>query len=88
MRPGRARSLPIEKLGNMKPGDEKILWKALERVLANDDGAASKEHLAAGRPVTYRDPHFPDAIMRKWPNGRRELIDVDENGNVTVLGSV
>ena len=72
----------------MKPEDEKIFWAALEKVLANDDGAAAKEHLAAGRPITYRDPHFPNAIMRKWPNGRRELIDVDESGNVTVLSTV
>ena len=81
-------SLPIEKLGNMKPGEENIFWTVLEKVLANDDGAAAKEHLAAGRPVTYRDPHYPDAILRKWPDGRREFIDVDEGGNVTVLGTV
>lgn len=81
-------SLPIDKLDSMNPVEEKIFWTALEKVLANDDGAAAQEHLAAGRPITYRDPHFPDAIMRKWPDGRRELIDVDENGNVTVLRAV
>ena len=81
-------SLPIEKLETMEPEDEKIFWTVLEKVLASDDGEAAKEHLAAGRPITYRDPHFPDAIMRKWPSGRRESIDVDESGSVTVLWTV
>jgi len=69
--------------------DDQLHQQIEESMLADDDdGAAAKEHLAAGRPITYRDPHFPDAIMRKWPNGHRELIDVNDNGNVTVLRTI
>lgn len=77
--------LRIEQLAYMSSLEQRTFWAVLEKVLANDDGAASKAHLAAGRPVTYRARQFPDAIMRKWPDGRRELVDVDDEGNVTIL---
>lgn len=68
--------------------DDEISRFILKKLLLEDDGEAAIGHLAAGRPVTYRDPDFPDEIRRKWPDGRRELIDVDDTGGVTVLGSI
>ena len=51
-----------------------------------DDGAAARAHLAAGRPITYTDDNFPDHIIRKWPDGRCELIDVDlSTGEVIIV---
>lgn len=51
-----------------------------------DDGAAARAHLEAGRPITYRDDCFPDHIIRQWPDGRCELIDVDlSTGKVIVI---
>lgn len=51
-----------------------------------DDGAAGREHLAAGRPITYADDGYPDHIIRKWPDGHCELIDVDmTTGKVIVV---
>jgi hypothetical protein len=79
--------LPIN--NSDSPEREEELFRALlKAVLAKDDGAAAAEHLAAGRPITYRDARFPNAIMRKWPDGRRELVDVDEEGNIIVLRPV
>lgn len=81
-------SLELDQLDSMKPVEEKSFWTILEKTLANDDGAAVKQHLAAGRAVTYRDPGYPGGIIREWPDGRRELIDVDQSGNVMVLRAV
>ena len=51
-----------------------------------DDGAAARAHLAAGRPITYTDDSFPDHMIRKWPDGRCELIDIDiKTGKVIVV---
>lgn len=51
-----------------------------------DDGAAVRAHLAEGRPITFTDDTFPDHMIRKWPDGRCELIDLDvRTGKVTVV---
>ena len=51
-----------------------------------DDGAAARAHLAEGRPITYTDDSFPDRIIRKRPDGRRELIDVDLRTGKVIIG--
>lgn len=53
----------------------------------SDDGAAAKAHLAAGRPIYY----FDDALqgnVRKWPDGRCELVEIDDQGVIVVLRSL
>ena len=69
--------LIIERLEVMSQGEEITFWAAFETLLSNDDGAAEKRHFAAGHPIYYCDDRFPDAMVRKWPDGRRELINVD-----------
>ena len=54
-----------------------------------DDGDAARQHLAAGRPITFYDERFPDKIIRKWPDGRHEFVDVDlKTGEVISLGEI
>lgn len=53
----------------------------------DDDGAAAKAHLAAGHPIYY----FDDALqgnVRKWPDGRCELVEIDDQGVIVVLRSL
>ncbi|HAT33012.1 MAG TPA: hypothetical protein DCW29_19855 [Janthinobacterium sp.] len=70
----------------MGPEEEKRFWKVFTRALAADDvAAAAKSHLAAGRPITYVDDEYPDELVRKWPDGRRELVDVAADGTVHVV---
>ena len=57
----------------------------LAAILSDDDGAAAREHLAAGRFITYRDRSLSNSLVREWPDGRREMIKADEKGNITVL---
>lgn len=51
-----------------------------------DDGKAAEDHLAAGRPISYIDENLaPGALLRKWPDGRLEVIDLDKDGSVRVI---
>lgn len=51
-----------------------------------DDGAAAKKHLAAGRPIYYQDDKIaPDQLIREWPGGAMEVVDMDERGDLQVI---
>jgi len=61
----------------------------LIRQILKDDGAAAKLHLSSGRPIAYCDDAIStDFVIREWPDGRRELINVDGSGNVTIVGNL
>lgn len=49
----------------------------------DDDGEAARSHLAAGRWISYVDPEYPDDLVREWPDGRREFVEVDDQGQIT-----
>lgn len=50
----------------------------LSRLIAHDDGAAAKAHLAAGHPIYYREPDTPAGLcIKEYPNGSRELVTFD-----------
>lgn len=72
----------------MGPNEEKDFWSSFETALKNDDGEAARKHLAAGRWITYRDPHLSNQLVREWPNGKKEVIEADLNGNIVVLKSL
>ncbi|PRP70937.1 hypothetical protein BUE93_09390 [Chromobacterium amazonense] len=78
-------ALPIEQLDTMTPSEERRFWTVFQSALANDDGQAAKMHLSAGRPIYYCDDRYPDDFIRKWPDGRRELVGVDGAGNVSAI---
>jgi hypothetical protein len=78
----------IAALDQMGPEEEKRFWEVFGRELSEDDGAAAAGHLAAGRPIYYVDDEYPDEMVRKWPGGRREFVDVSEDGTVTVVGTL
>lgn len=53
----------------------------LENAMLNDDGAAARSHLEAGLPIYYSEDDTPaDAIIKEYPDGRRELVSFDLNG--------
>lgn len=72
----------------MTNGEEQHFWEELEQALAKDDEQAAQSHLAAGRPVHYCDDRYPDAIVREWPDGRRELVAIDSGGHVRAIRSL
>lgn len=57
------------------------LWREIEAALWEDDGAAAREHLAAGFPIYYSEPDTPgDVVIKEYPDGRRELVRFDHDG--------
>lgn len=52
---------------------------------AGPDADASRSMLAAGHWITYCDDDLvPDVLLREWPDGKMEIVNVDEKGNVIV----
>ncbi|MDR5803490.1 hypothetical protein P9292_25940 [Caballeronia sp. LZ001] len=48
------------------------------RLLQIDDGRAAREHLAAGRPIYYRETDTPAGVcIKKFPDGHREWVTFD-----------
>jgi uncharacterized protein YegP (UPF0339 family) len=51
-----------------------------------NNSSRAQEMLAAGHWVTYYDDNLvPDVILREWPDGRMEIVEPDEKGNVIVV---
>lgn len=70
-------TLPIEKLSQMNPEQERQFWEQFEAKLDSDSGEAAKNHLAAGHPIYYGDSAYPNQVVKQYPDGRRELVDFD-----------
>ena len=46
----------------------------------------AEENLRAGISATYRDEKYPGKLIREYPGGHREFIDLDTDGNEIVVG--
>lgn len=64
------------------------LLREIEQAVRFDDGLAAKAHLAAGRAIYYDDSQYPDQIVKEYPDGRRQLVDSDEQSVVTVIKEI
>jgi hypothetical protein len=57
------------------------LWSEIEAALWEEDDTAAREHLAAGFPIYYSEPDTPtDVVIKECPDGHRELVRFDHNG--------
>src|SRR3546814_6674074 len=57
------------------------LAMTIENAARQDDGAIASSHLAAGFPIYYSEADTPpDAIIKEYPGGRRELVSFDLQG--------
>lgn len=56
--------------------------RELEAAFEQDDDSAVRENLAAGHPVVYREADTPAGhIIKRYPDGKRELWSYDEAHN-------
>lgn len=66
--------------GDIDPNDvHEQLWRDLEKI--DGDDTAAREHLAAGRAIyVAEDDTPPGLLIKKYPDGRRELVRFHRNG--------
>lgn len=65
------------------PSDDTDEWI---RRLSSDDGRIAQAHLAAGRPIYYREIDTPTGIcIKEFPDGHREWVTFDLNTGKEVL---
>lgn len=62
--------------------------REFESAMMNDDGLAAKQHLAAGRPIYYGDTRYPEGIVKKYPDGRMQLVSISDSGVITVIRDI
>ena len=73
--------LKTKSLGRRRAAEGQDLWTELGADLAQDDGRAAREHLAAGFPIYFREADTPAGlVIKQYPDGRRELVTFDAQG--------
>ena len=77
--------LHVEHLSKMTPEQECQFWEQFEHDLDSDTGEAAKAHLAAGRPIYYGDPTYPGAVVKQYPDGRRQLVRFERPSGTEVV---
>ncbi|MCL4460534.1 MAG: hypothetical protein M1297_02315 [Nitrospirae bacterium] len=65
--------------------EDYLLSTEFSNALIHDDGRAAQQHLAAGRPIYYEDPHYPEGLIKKYPNGHRQIVTMDPEGRICVV---
>lgn len=53
--------------------------------ILNDEGQAARSHLQRGFPIYYSDSEYPDDIIRKYPDGRRQIVGIKPDGEIYVI---
>lgn len=72
-------------MGTNAHGATDDLWDVIAAGLERDGDFAAREHLAAGRPIYYVDDDTPDELLiKKHPDGRRELVRYRRDGDEVV----
>jgi hypothetical protein len=61
------------------------IWASIEAGMARDGDRAALSHLDAGFPVYLSESDTPDdAVIKQNPDGSRELVRFDANGEHTI----
>ncbi|WP_179404339.1 hypothetical protein [Burkholderia guangdongensis] len=76
--------LDVRSLETAGPAEEGRFFEAFEREVEGTGDEAARHHLNAGRPIYVGEDAFPGRVVRLYPDGRRELMRLDEH-NVLVV---
>ena len=76
--------LDFSALEQMTEAGERRFVAALTRALASDKGEDAQRHLAAGRPIYYGDDRFKDAVVKEYPDGRRQVVTFKGEAEVVI----
>lgn len=77
----------IAKLDLMSDREEGYFWACVTRVLRHDDGEAAMFHLREGRPIYYCDNSISDHVIREWPDGSKEFVEISKDGSIVSVGN-
>lgn len=81
------KAVAIEKLGKLPPEQETRLLKEVDAAFSCDEGIAVRAHLAAGRPIYFRERHTPAGhVVRRNPDGSRVLVKFTDDGAEVEVG--
>ena len=65
------------------------LWSILQDAALDDNGAAARSHLNAGRPIYFGEIDTPTGlVVKEYPDGRKDLVRFDEQGEHCVICNV
>lgn len=76
--------LDVRMLETAGPVEEGRFFEAFEREIEGAGDEAARHHLSAGRPIYIGDDAFPGRVIRLYPDGRRELMRLDEHDMLVV----
>lgn len=74
----------VRLLESAGPLEEGRFFEAFEREIEDTGDEAARRHLNAGRPIYVGDDAFPGRVVREYPDGRRELMRLDERDVLVV----
>lgn len=77
--------LDFSKLETMSEAEERRFMAAFTNALAQDKGEEAHRHLAAGRAIYYGDDRYPDAVVKEYPDGRRQLVTFADDDTEVVV---
>jgi hypothetical protein len=85
---GTMTDLPIEHLSQMSAEETRIFWRQFEAEISQNDETAADETLAMGLPVYTAEQDTPaNHVIRTWPDGRRELVLIGDDGSKVVVNA-
>lgn len=76
--------LDVRVLETATTAEENCFFEAFEREVDEGGDEAARHHLDAGRPIYIGDDQFPDRVIRLYPDGRRELMRLNESLSLVV----
>jgi len=76
--------LDFSALDNATELEELRFMAALTRAIEADTGEAARQRLASGKPIIYGDERFPDAVVKEYPDGRRELVTFEGDTEIVI----
>jgi hypothetical protein len=77
-------TIDVRVLETATPLEEQRFFEEFEKELTEGSDEVAKRHLAAGRAIYIGDDAYPGKTIRLYPDGRREIIGLDENYSLVV----
>ena len=71
--------MPTRNVNDLSPREQQQYVDEFEKWIEkefNGDASAAEEQLKAGYSVYYEDESYPGELIREYPDGRREVVQM------------